>query len=145
MRQPALAQSVGSDALVWERAAARHHDFASCIPPLYLPSMEKSVIEHPAEEMTAREHMIALHDQFSAKELLSLRMEWTFFDKDASNTIDRSEFRLIINSLGGHHVSDEKLDELMKLVDTDGSGEIDGVEYLEMMLKQKHGSFVKGT
>lgn len=145
MRHPALAQSAGSDALVWERAAARHHDFTSCIPPLYLPSMEKSVIKHPAEEMTAREHMIALQDQFSAKELLSLRMEWTFFDKDASNTIDRGEFRLIINSLGGHHVSDEKLDELMELVDTDGSGEIDWVEYLELMLKLKHCSLVKGT
>ena len=60
-------------------------------------------------------------------------MEFNYFDKDASSTIDLKELRKLSTD-GGDHVSDDTLANLFEAIDKDKSGYIDWMEYLSMML-----------
>ena len=51
------------------------------------------------------------------------------FDVDASNSIDASEFKELIESLGASFTDDE-IDDVISLLDTDRNGTIDMDEFL---------------
>jgi hypothetical protein len=122
-------------------ARARHLAFQRAIPPLYLAAPKKKTAEvtkvRVGDTLASRRKRI--QSQFSAAQLLCLRMEFNYFDSDASNTIDRDELRKIVNSMGGHHIHDDELRSLMDTIDEDKSGEVDWIEYLDMMLELNAG------
>ena len=115
-----------------------HRDFASHIPPLYLPRPKDEPPQikesHAQLGESLPQRIQRVQNQFTAAQLLCLRMEFNAFDVDSSNTIDREELRAIVDSLGGHHVTDDELVGLMDSIDEDKSGEVDWIEYLNMML-----------
>lgn len=60
------------------------------------------------------------------------------FDTNKSGTIDKHETKKILNFLGFDH-SLEKAEELLKIIDTDGSGEIDFNEFCQFFVMIKRG------
>lgn len=62
-----------------------------------------------------------------------IKEAFRMFDSDQSGEIDKKEFRKLVQSLG-LEVDIRKIDELMKQVDKNGSGNIDIEEFTEMML-----------
>jgi hypothetical protein len=127
----------------YSHAAHEHLDFKEHILPLYLPppkkiKMNTKSITDSRETMKQRIHRV--QSKFTAAQLLCLRMEFNAFDIDASNTIDLNELRSIIDSLGGKHIKNSELRKLMNTIDEDQSGEVDWIEYLDMMLALQNGS-----
>ena len=116
-----------------------HRDFRNHCPPLYLPLPKKKKVNsyRPNESMKERVHRV--QSRFTAAQLLCLRMEFNAFDVDSSNTIDTAELRAIVDSLGGHHIHTNELHKLMNTIDEDASGEVDWVEYMDMMLSLRDG------
>lgn len=58
------------------------------------------------------------------------------FDLDGSGTIDDKELRIMFEALGQSPTEAECIDMVLE-VDEDGSGEIDFVEFIEVVIKQK--------
>ena len=132
----------------YSHEALAHLAFKDHIAPLYLPppkkiKMNTTNIFKPSETM--RERVQRVQSKFSAAQLLCLRMEFNAFDADGSNTIDQMELRAIIDSLGGHHIKDAELKNLMDAIDEDSSGEVDWIEYLDMMLALRDGTADKSV
>ena len=124
----------GQEESIYSHIAHAHLDFKQHCPPLYLPLAppKKMTTYNPDETLKQRVHRV--QTRFTAAQLLCLRMEFNAFDADASNTIDLEELRAIVDSLGGHHIHNDNLRDLMKTIDEDDSGEVDWIEYLDMML-----------
>ena len=53
-----------------------------------------------------------------------LRNAFLVFDKDNNGTISAAELRQVLASLG-ENLTDEELDEMLKLADVNGDGDID--------------------
>ena len=70
--------------------------------------------------------------------LASYKEAFSVFDKDGSGTVSTSELGEMMSALG-QNLSAEELDEMVKEVDADGSGEIDFDEFCACMLKAKEG------
>ena len=60
----------------------------------------------------------------------AIRKQFEKYDKDGSGTINRHEFRNIVQHRYIATITEEQLDELMKKADKDGSGLIDYEEFL---------------
>lgn len=128
---------------LYSHAATAHLDFQDHIAPLYLPPPKRITMDttdHFKPNESFRERVHRVQSKFTAAQLLCLRMEFNAFDIDASNTIDRDELRAIVDSLGGHHIHDNELRSLMRVIDEDDSGEVDWLEYLDMMLALQNGT-----
>ena len=59
-----------------------------------------------------------------------VRKHFERYDKDGSGTINRSEFKNIVQHRYMSSITEEQLDELMAKADKDGSGLIDYEEFL---------------
>ena len=59
-----------------------------------------------------------------------VRQQFERYDKDGSGTINRSEFKSIVQHRYMSSITEEQLDELMAKADKDGSGLIDYEEFL---------------
>ena len=53
-----------------------------------------------------------------------LREAFKVFDRDGTGTISRDELKAVMKSLG-ENLSEEEIDEMLKLADKDGDGHID--------------------
>jgi len=74
-------------------------------------------------------------------EVLALYKEmFSAFDKDGNGTVSTSELAEMMSALGQTLSSEEELDEIIKEIDADGSGEIDFDEFCTCMQKAKKGS-----
>ena len=60
---------------------------------------------------------------------------FSLFDVDGSGSIDTSELKSVMTSLG-QKMTDEELEQMIKNVDADGSGTVDFAEFLGMMALQ---------
>lgn len=58
---------------------------------------------------------------------------WQVFDKDNSGTISRDELRSAMYVIG-EKLSDEEIDEAIKLADASGDGEVDYNEFIQFVL-----------
>jgi hypothetical protein len=61
---------------------------------------------------------------FTPEQIEEMKEAFKMFDKDGGGTISLAEIRMIMNQRG-EKVSETELNELMKAIDEDGSGEID--------------------
>ena len=116
-------------------------NFRKAIPPLYLapPKNKTAEIVKVRADETLAQRLKRIQSRFSAAQLLCLRMEFNYFDANASSTIDKNELRKIVDSMGGEHIRDDDMRELMDTIDEDKSGEVDWIEYLNVMLKLNAG------
>lgn len=71
-------------------------------------------------------------DQLSEMQLLEYKEAFTYYDKNGDGTISLDELRTIMVSFG-QDPSVQELEEMMKEIDTDGSGAIDFSEFLHIM------------
>ena len=128
------------DSVVRSRRAG-HLSFKHSIPPLYLqvPKKKTAEIVKVRTEETFSDRLKRLQSQFTAAQLLCLRMEFNYFDDNHSNSIDLNELRRIVDSMGGEHIKDDELTTMMKNIDKDKSGEVDWIEYLNMMVQLSAG------
>jgi hypothetical protein len=67
--------------------------------------------------MMSRKHQSADPDQ-------ELRDAFNVFDRDGTGTISRDELRNVMKSIG-EHLTEDELDEMLKLADENGDGQID--------------------
>ncbi|KAL2270086.1 hypothetical protein VTJ83DRAFT_2270 [Remersonia thermophila] len=69
------------------------------------------------------------NEQDAEQELLNA---FKTFDKDGSGTISTEELRSVLKSLG-ENLTDAELDEMIKLADHNGDGQIDYAEFANIM------------
>ena len=63
-----------------------------------------------------------------------LKQAFNMFDRDGSGQIGADEIRQVLN-LGKNSKVDQKLQEIIKIADEDGNGEISLKEFEDMMTK----------
>lgn len=80
--------------------------------------------------------------ELSEEELALCRKAFGSFDKDGSGTIDASELKAALNSMG-QNPSDEELFVLIHDVDEDNSGQIEFAEFCKVIIKHKVASSAK--
>lgn len=61
-----------------------------------------------------------------------LKAAFSFFDKDGSGTISRSELRQCLQS-EDFAMTEEEINTMLEGVDADGDGEVDYQEFIQMM------------
>lgn len=69
------------------------------------------------------------------EKLLELRKTFALFDKDSDGTIGRSELESCLNASGLHPTAAE-MDQLYKMMDTDGNGVISFEEFIRVMVDE---------
>ena len=87
--------------------------------PRKMPSKPAKVVH--LSRPVKPDHMTALKDAFAE------------FDKNSDGYITKDELAGVMRNFGHDIISAEELDEVMKIVDTDGNGVVDFKEFLEMM------------
>lgn len=70
------------------------------------------------------------------EEIDACRDSFIHFDKDGSGTIDKYELAKVLEAMG-QSPSEEELFQIISKVDQDNSGEIDFVEFLQVIENQK--------
>jgi hypothetical protein len=80
--------------------------------------------------------LVAPQETADEKYAASVRQAFGSFDKDGSGSIDASELKACLNSMGVF-LSAEELDGLMGRMDTDGNGVIDLNEFAAAMHEHK--------
>lgn len=65
--------------------------------------------------------------------MTALREAFAEFDKNSDGYITKNELAGVMANFGHEIITQEELDEVMKLVDTDGNGVVDFKEFLELM------------
>lgn len=73
---------------------------------------------------------IARKHDFRIGSVEFMRQLFTTFDSDGSGVVDKEEFAQCFRLLQGQHVSQQRIDECWRRVDTDQSGEVDFEELL---------------
>ena len=68
-----------------------------------------------------------------------LQEVWAKVDVDHSGTLDKGEARQVLEEMGWESVTDEMADEMMAVIDADGSGEVDFDEFSAWFLQQDMG------
>jgi hypothetical protein len=68
-----------------------------------------------------------------------LQEVWAKVDVDHSGTLDKGEVRQVLEEMGWESVTDEMADEMMAVIDADGSGEVDFDEFSAWFLQQDMG------
>merc|ERR1711988_1730453 len=69
----------------------------------------------------------------------SLRAKFDEIDKDGSGEVDKEELKCLLKDCSGVDPSDIEVDEMMELVDTDGSGTMDFDEFVNVYKKVQKG------
>ena len=68
-----------------------------------------------------------------------LQQVWAKVNKDHSLTLDWDEVREVLEEMGWEGVTDETTDEMMAVIDADGSGGVDFEEFSAWFLQQDIG------
>lgn len=74
--------------------------------------------------------------ELSQDEIDACRDSFVHFDRDGSGTIDKYELAKVLEAMG-QNPTEEELFQMISEVDIDHSGEIDFVEFLQVIAKQK--------
>ena len=64
---------------------------------------------------------------------------WRKVDVDHSGSLDKDEVRQVLEEMGWGDVTEEMADEMMGVIDTDNSGEVDFDEFSHWFLQQDKG------
>lgn len=75
---------------------------------------------------------------FSEEELSEFQEAFNMFDKDGDGTITVLELGTVMRSLG-RKTTEKEVKDMIKEVDTDGNGEIDFDEFLDLMARKMDG------
>ena len=75
---------------------------------------------------------------FSEEELAEFKEAFNMFDKDGDGTITVYELGTVMRSLG-RECTEQEVKDMIKEVDTDGNGEIDFQEFLDLMARKIDG------
>ena len=75
-------------------------------------------------------------DKISEGEIAEYKEVFSMFDRDGDGTIDNSELKAVMVSLGTNP-SDQEVADLVKKVDTDQNGTIDFEEFCSMMSERQ--------
>lgn len=75
---------------------------------------------------------------FSEEELSEFQEAFNMFDKDGDGTITVLELGTVMRSLG-RQTTEQEVKDMIKEVDTDGNGEIDFQEFLDLMARKIDG------
>ena len=70
------------------------------------------------------------------EEIRQLKDLFSLYDNDASGTINKTELKILMNSLG-YYLSDEMIRHIMLESDIDGDEQIDFEEFVQMAHKYK--------
>ena len=70
--------------------------------------------------------------RFTVEQIAELKEAFSLFDQDGSGSIEKEELGAVMRSLG-QNPTEAELDDMMNEVDTDGSGEMDFKEFLQLM------------
>jgi len=87
-----------------------------------------------AEAKAAEEKEKLLTDQLSEQQVKELKEAFSIFDKNGDGGISIGELRIFLETLG-QKPTDREVAALMKEVDSNGNGEIDFDEFLQMMVR----------
>ena len=93
-----------------------------------------------ADEMAARKKGAAGQtpvDKLSDAQLEEFREAFNMFDKDGGGSIDASELKELLASVG-QMPTDAELAEMIQAVDADGTGDIDFLEFATLMAHKMH-------
>ena len=84
--------------------------------------------------------------RLSAAQLNEYRDAFRLYDKDGSGAINNRELQGLLESVNLSY-SDDEIEAMMHIVDTDGSGEIEYSEFLSLMARQaeEQGDLYEGT
>ncbi|XP_042436443.1 calmodulin-like protein 11 [Zingiber officinale] len=74
-------------------------------------------------------------DVLTEEQIMEFQEAFCLFDKDGDGCITMQELTTVIKSLG-QNPSDEELQEMMREVDSDGSGTIEFGEFLNLMARK---------
>eukprot|EP00095_Tigriopus_kingsejongensis_P009517 maker-scaffold624_size122968-snap-gene-0.21 protein:Tk09517 transcript:maker-scaffold624_size122968-snap-gene-0.21-mRNA-1 annotation:"PREDICTED: calmodulin" len=58
------------------------------------------------------------------------------FDKDGSGTINKTEIKYVVSSLG-MRITDDQIDDMIRIADKDGDGDISYVEFIKLMTSKQ--------
>ena len=78
------------------------------------------------------EWLVASLDSEKLLSKKNLELAFSAFDKDSSGSISIAELKSMIEGIGA---TDEVWEDIVKEVDADGNGEIDIIEFKEIMLR----------
>lgn len=77
--------------------------------------------------------------QVLEREDTRLQGVWRKVDVDKSGSLDKHEVRQVLEEMGWDDITDEMADEMMGVIDADGSGEVDFEEFKEWFMQQDQG------
>ena len=105
-------------------------DFAGLPLP---PSLADSLGVPKQDQNVSLEELLS---ELTPKQIEEFKEAFQLFDKDGDGTISTKELGPLLRSLGQNPDEDEIVD-MIDEVDVDGSGSIDFVEFLHLMLKRQ--------
>jgi len=73
--------------------------------------------------------------RFSGAKLQEMRAAFGLFDRDGDGTISVKELGAVLKTMG-HQTTEEVVQKMIKVADTDGSGSVEFEEFLEMICDQ---------
>ena len=73
--------------------------------------------------------------RFSAAKIQEMRNAFGLFDRDRDGTINAKELGAVMKTMG-NAPSDDILDKMIKVADSDGSGVVEFQEFMEMICDQ---------
>lgn len=92
-----------------------------------------------SEKMAVVVQESKLVQQTLEKEDSRLQEVWERVDTDHSGTLDKQEVCLVLKEMGWEDITDQTGDEMMAVIDADGSGEVDFAEFSSWFLQQDKG------
>ncbi|XP_062620975.1 calmodulin-A-like [Saccostrea cucullata] len=84
-------------------------------------------------------HMMAKKQAECSDPEEELREAFQVFDKDGNGYISKEELHLVMNNLG-EKLTDEEITDMIREADSDGDGQVNYREFVNMMEKPSHSS-----
>ena len=104
------------------------------------PAQEPAPVDPPVDTRKLREenenNEVMLKCNWESNQVTAVREVFNKFDNDGSGNINRKELKQCAKQCG-EVLTNEELDELLAQVDDDGDGQVNFVEFAEMLKKNK--------
>ena len=88
--------------------------------------------------------MVATKGDLTKEEIEDFERVFELFDKDADGSLNTAELGNMMRRLG-QVVKEEELQDMLNEVDTDGNGEIDRQEFMDLMARKMRDTDAEGS